>query len=203
MKIIAIGWNYEDHNKEMKRTDYPSEPTIFMKPDTALLRDGKPFYIPDFTSQLEFETEVVIRISRMGKNVSEKFAPRYYDAVTVGIDFTARDLQRRLREKGQPWEIAKGFDHSAVVGDFIPTETLDLENLPFKLLINGSERQAGNTRDMIFSINRIVADVSRYFTLKVGDLIFTGTPSGVGPVAIDDHLEGYIGEQKLLEFDVK
>lgn len=203
MKIIAVGWNYANHNSEMGRIDVPTHPTLFMKPDTALLREGKDFFIPDFSKQLEYETELVVRISRMGKNVSEKFAPRYYDAVTVGIDFTARDLQQQLRQAGAPWEIAKAFDNSAAVGEFIPVEGIDLTNLSFRMCLNGEERQTANSSEMLFGVDQLIAYISQFFTLKVGDLIFTGTPVGVGTVAINDRIEGYIGQEKLLDFYVK
>lgn len=204
MKIIAVGMNYAAHNKELNHTLTLSEPTIFMKADSSLLKDGKPFFIPDFTQELHHEAEIVVRIDRLGKNIAERFAHRYYHEVTVGIDFTARDLQRQLCEKGLPWEISKAFDNSAVVGTFVPLEEVgDINRLPFHLDINGETRQAGNTEQLLFSVDRIVAYVSRFFTLKIGDLIYTGTPSGVGPVQIGDHLQGYIGERKLLDFYVR
>ena len=204
MKIIAVGMNYAAHNKELNHTLTLSEPTIFMKADSSLLKDGKPFFIPDFTQELHHEAEIVVRIDRLGKNIAERFAHRYYHEVTVGIDFTARDLQRQLREKGLPWEISKAFDNSAVVGTFVPLEEMgDINRLPFHLDINGETRQAGNTEQLLFSVDRIVAYVSRFFTLKIGDLIYTGTPCGVGPVQIGDHLQGYIGERKLLDFYVR
>ena len=204
MKIIAVGMNYAAHNKELNHTLTLSEPTIFMKADSSLLKDGKPFFIPDFTQELHHEAEIVVRIDRLGKNIAERFAHRYYHEVTVGIDFTARDLQRQLREKGLPWEISKAFDNSAVVGTFVPLEEVgDINRLPFHLDINGETRQAGNTEQLLFSVDRIVAYVSRFFTLKIGDLIYTGTPCGVGPVQIGDHLQGYIGERKLLDFHVR
>lgn len=204
MKIIAVGMNYAAHNKELNHTLTLSEPTIFMKADSSLLKDGKPFFIPDFTQELHHEAEIVVRIDRLGKNIAERFAHRYYHEVTVGIDFTARDLQRQLREKGLPWEISKAFDNSAVVGTFVPLEEVgDINRLPFHLDINGETRQAGNTEQQLFSVDRIVAYVSRFFTLKIGDLIYTGTPCGVGPVQIGDHLQGYIGERKLLDFYVR
>ncbi len=204
MKIIAVGMNYAAHNKELNHTLTLSEPTIFMKADSSLLKDGKPFFIPDFTQELHHEAEIVVRIDRLGKNIAERFAHRYYHEVTVGIDFTARDLQRQLREKGLPWEISKAFDNSAVVGTFVPLEEVgDINRLPFHLDINGETRQAGNTEQLLFSVDRIVAYVSRFFTLKIGDLIYTGTPCGVGPVQIGDHLQGYIGERKLLDFYVR
>ena len=204
MKIIAVGMNYAAHNKELNHTLTLTEPTIFMKADSALLKDGKPFFIPDFTQELHHEAEIVVKIDRLGKNIAERFAYRYYHEVTVGIDFTARDLQNRLREKGLPWEISKSFDHSAVVGTFVPLEEVgDVRHLPFHLDINGELRQAGNTENMLFNVDRIIAYVSQFFTLKMGDLIYTGTPSGVGPVQIGDHLQGYIGDRKLLDFYVR
>lgn len=204
MKIIAVGMNYAAHNKELNHTLTLTEPTIFMKADSALLKDGKPFFIPDFTQELHHEAEIVVKIDRLGKNIAERFAHRYYHEVTVGIDFTARDLQNRLREKGLPWEISKSFDHSAVVGTFVPLEEVgDIRHLPFHLDINGEQRQAGNTENMLFNVDRIIAYVSQFFTLKMGDLIYTGTPSGVGSVQIGDHLQGYIGDRKLLDFYVR
>ena len=204
MKIIAVGMNYAAHNKELHHSLELSEPTIFMKSDSSLLKDGKPFFIPDFSSEIHYETELVVKIDRLGKNIAERFAHRYYTEVTVGIDFTARDLQRKLREQGLPWELSKAFDNSAVVGTFVPVEQVgSISNLPFHLDINGKIVQKGNTQDMLFSVDKIIAYVSRLFTLKIGDLIYTGTPVGVGPVQIDDHLQGYIGEQKLLDFFVK
>ena len=204
MKIIAVGMNYAAHNKELNHTLTLTEPTIFMKADSALLKDRKPFFIPDFTKELHHEAEIVVKIDRLGKNIAERFAHRYYHEVTVGIDFTARDLQNRLREKSLPWEISKSFDHSAVIGTFVPLEEVgDIRHLPFHLDINGELRQAGNTENMLFHVDRIIAYVSQFFTLKMGDLIYTGTPSGVGPVQIGDHLQGYIGDRKLLDFYVR
>ena len=204
MKIIAVGMNYAAHNKELNHTLTLTEPTIFMKADSALLKDGKPFFIPDFTQELHHEAEIVVKIDRLGKNIAERFAHRYYNEVTIGIDFTARDLQNRLREKGLPWEISKSFDHSAVVGTFVPLEEVgDIHHLPFHLDINGELRQAGNTENMLFNVDRIIAYVSQFFTLKMGDLIYTGTPAGVGPVQIGDHLQGYIGDRQLLDFYVR
>lgn len=205
MKILAVGMNYAEHNKELDGTLYiPEEPVIFTKPDSALLKDSKPFFIPDFTKQCDYETELVVRICRLGKNISERFAHRYYDAYTVGIDFTARDLQRKLRAEGKPWELSKAFDNSAVIGDFVSKEELpDVQQLHFHLDIDGKIVQQGFTGDMIYSVDRLVAFVSQYFTLKIGDLIFTGTPVGVGPVAIDQHLDGYLEGRKVLSFNVK
>lgn len=203
MKIICVGWNYSDHNAEMKH-EPAGEPLIFMKPDSALLRENKPFFIPDFSKQVEYEVELVVRINRLGKNISEKFASRYYEEVALGVDFTARDLQQRQRALGAPWEIAKAFDNSAVISDFIPLSTLaNAEGILFSLSKNGVEVQRGNTRDMLFSVNQIIAYVSRFFTLKIGDLIYTGTPAGVGSVVIGDHLEGFIEGNKMLNFFVK
>lgn len=204
MKILAVGHNYESHNVEMKRTFQSNKPVIFMKPESALLKDGKPFFIPDFSNEIHYETEMVVKINRLGKNIEEKFAHRYYDELTVGIDFTARDLQRDLKEKSLPWEIAKGFDGSATIGNFISKDEFqDIQNINFHLDINSKTIQQGNTRDMIFSVDKIIAYVSQFFTLKIGDLIYTGTPSGVGPVKIDDHLEGYLEDNKLLDFHLK
>ncbi|WP_459187837.1 fumarylacetoacetate hydrolase family protein [Parabacteroides sp. APC149_11_2_Y6] len=204
MKIIAVGMNYAAHNKELHHTLELSEPTIFMKPDSSLLKDGKPFFIPDFSSEIHYETEIVVKIDRLGKNIAERFAHRYYNEITVGIDFTARDLQSKLRTNGLPWEISKAFDNSAAIGDFIPVSRVeDVDAIPFHLDINGNKVQEGNTRDMLFSIDKIIAYVSRFFTLKIGDLIYTGTPVGVGPVKIGDQLQGYIGNEKLLDFFVR
>lgn len=202
MKIIAVGWNYPDHNKELNPTNVPSHPVLFMKPETALLRENKPFYLPNFASRFDYETEIVLRISKMGMNISEKFANRYYDAVALGIDFTARDLQNDLKAKGAPWEICKAFDNSAPVSNFISKEDICIDNLNFHLNVNGSTVQSGNTNEMIFSPDKIIAYASQFFTLKTGDLIFTGTPVGVGPIKIGDHLEGFIEETKMLDFSI-
>ncbi|MCE5205011.1 MAG: fumarylacetoacetate hydrolase family protein [Porphyromonadaceae bacterium] len=204
MKIFAVGLNYASHNEEMKRMFVSEEPVIFMKPDTALLKGGKPFYLPDFSQEMHYETEVVVKISRLGKNIAERFAERYYEEVTVGIDFTARDLQRKQKEKGLPWELSKAFDNSAAVGTFISKEEVGgVNTLDFHLDINGKTVQQGNSEGMIYSVDKIISYVSRYFTLKMGDLIFTGTPAGVGPVQVNDHLQGYIGDKKLLDFRIK
>lgn len=204
MKIFAIGLNYASHNKEMKRTFESEDPVLFMKPDTALLKGGKPFFLPDFSKEMHYETELVVKISRLGKNIAERFADRYYEEVTVGIDFTARDLQRKQKERGLPWEIAKAFDNSAAIGSFISKEEVGcVEKLDFHLDINGKPVQQGNTADMIYSVDKIISYISQFFTLKMGDLIFTGTPAGVGPVMLNDHLQGYIGEKKLLDFRIK
>jgi len=204
MKILAVGLNYESHNLEMKRTFRSDAPVIFMKPESAQLKDGKPFFIPDFSNEIHYETEMVVKIDRLGKNIAEEFAHRYYDELTVGIDFTARDLQRNLKEKGLPWEIAKGFDGSAAMGSFVSKQEFqNIQDINFHLDINSKTVQQGNTRDMIYSVDKIIAYVSQFFTLKIGDLIFTGTPVGVGPVKIDDHLEGYIENKKLLDFNIR
>lgn len=205
MKIIAVGMNYALHNQEMKHTQENLEPVIFMKPDSALLKDGKPFFIPDFSNEVHYETEVVVRICRLGKNIAPRFARRYYDAVTVGIDFTVRDLQRRFREAGNPWELSKGFDNSAAIGTFIPLEQAggDVQNLDFRLTIDEKEMQHSNTSNMLFKVDDIIAYVSRFMTLKIGDLLFTGTPAGVGPVSIGQHLQGYLGEEKVLDFHIR
>ncbi|MCQ2225117.1 MAG: fumarylacetoacetate hydrolase family protein [Paludibacteraceae bacterium] len=202
MKIIAVGWNYSDHVKELNPGLCPKNPVIFMKPETALLKDNKPFYLPDFSERIDYECEVVVRISKMGKNISPKFANRYYDAIALGVDFTARDMQNEFKKIGSPWEICKGFDNSAPVSEFISKEGYDLKNLHFSLKKNGETVQEGNTADMVFSIDDIIAYVSRFFTLKTGDLIFTGTPVGVGPVKINDHLEGFIEEKQMFSFDI-
>ena len=204
MKIIAVGMNYPAHNKEMDNSLELKDPTLFMKADSALLKDGKPFFIPDFSQEMHYETELVVRINRLGKRIAERFAHRYYDEITVGIDFTARDLQRKLRQQGLPWEISKAFDNSAAIGTFVSKEKFkDMQHIPFHLDINGAAVQRGYTGDMLFSVDRIVAHVSQFFTLKIGDLIYTGTPEGVGTVQISDHLEGYLGDEKLLDFHIR
>lgn len=203
MKIICIGRNYADHAKEMK-AEVPTEPVFFMKPDTAILKDGQDFYFPDFTSDLHYECELVIRIDKVGKNIAEKFASKYYSSVTLGIDFTARDLQAKCKEKGLPWEIAKAFEHSAPISNkFISVDQLNLTDVHFELTQNGQSVQKGHTADMIFGIDQIIAYVSKFMTLKTGDLIYTGTPAGVGPVKIGDQLVGYIGSEKMFSFSVK
>jgi len=203
MKIIAVGMNYSEHVKELNNI-IPSEPVIFMKPDSALLKNNKPFYIPNFSNEIHYETELIVRIDKLGKNISEKFASRYYTTIGLGIDFTARDLQRTLRPLGNPWEICKAFDGSAVVSEFYPIKDFgELQNLNFHLEIDGRIVQKGNTSDMIFNINQIIAYVSRFFTLKIGDIIFTGTPVGVGKVDVNNHLEAYLENKKLLDFIVK
>lgn len=206
MKILAVGMNYAEHTKELHAGELIThrEPVIFMKPDSALLKDGKPFFLPDFSSRVDYETELVVRICRLGKCIAPRFAHRYYDAVTVGIDFTARDIQQEARQAGNPWLLSKGFDGAAVTGEFLPLEQLgDVQQLHFHLDIDGQTVQRGHTADMLFRVDEIVAYVSRFMTLKMGDLIFTGTPVGVGPVSIGQHLEGYLEEQKLLDFYIR
>ena len=205
MKIFAVGMNYAQHNKELDGTLYkPETPVIFTKADSALLKDRKPFFIPDHLGQIDYETELVVRICKLGKTVPERFAHRYYDAVTVGIDFTARELQKKLREAGQPWDLCKGFDGAAALGEWVSKEKFrDVQAMHFHLDINGQTVQEGRTSDMIFSIDHIVSYISQFFTLKTGDIIYTGTPVGVGPVHIDDHLEGYLADRKVLEFNCK
>ena len=203
MKIICIGRNYADHAKEMN-AELPGEPVFFMKPDTALLRNNEPFYYPEFTKDLHYECEVVLKISKVGKNIQEKFAHKYYEQISLGIDFTARDLQSKCKEKGLPWEIAKAFEHSAPLSDkFLSKEELDIKQLAFRLDLNGKTVQKGNTKDWIFNAEAIISYVSKFMTLKTGDLIFTGTPAGVGPVSIGDRLEGYIGEEKMFDFEIR
>ena len=205
MKIFAVGMNYAQHNKELDGTLYkPETPVIFTKADSALLKDRKPFFIPDHLGQIDYEAELVVRICKLGKTVPERFAHRYYDAVTVGIDFTARELQKKLREAGQPWDLCKGFDGAAALGEWVSKEKFrDVQAMHFHLNINGQTVQEGRTSDMIFSIDHIVSYISQFFTLKTGDIIYTGTPVGVGPVHIDDHLEGFVEDRKVLEFNCK
>lgn len=205
MKIIAVGWNYQSHNAEMAQQELPKAPVVFTMPETSLLKDGKPFFLPQFSNRIEYETELVFHISRLGKNIAPKFAHRYYDSVTVGIDFTARDIQAEARRTGNPWDISKGFDYSAPIGRFVPLPEMPpkADNIEFSMRLNGTPVQQGNSRDMIFSIDRIIAYVSQFYTLKIGDIIFTGTPAGVGPVKIGDHIEGFIGDTRVLDFFVK
>jgi acylpyruvate hydrolase len=207
MKIICIGRNYALHARELNNP-VPESPVVFMKPSTALLNDGKPFYYPDFSKNIHYELEVVLRIAKNGRHVQPDFARSYYEACALGIDFTARDLQKGCKEKGHPWEIAKAFDHSAPVGRFVGLEELpDPEAIEFKLLKNGAEAQLGNTSDLLFPFDELIVYVSKFFKLQMGDLLFTGTPAGVGPVAVGDVLEGYLttkaGPTKLLHCEVK
>ena len=204
MRIFAIGRNYAEHIKELNN-ERPTEPVIFTKPDTAVIRNNAPFYYPDFSKDIHHEVELVLRICKEGKNIEEKFSHKYYDAIGIGIDFTARDLQSKLKEKGLPWDIAKGFNGSAPLSDkFIPvSEFKDLTNISFKLEVDGQLKQEGNTSLLLFSFDYIISYLSKFFTLRTGDLIFTGTPKGVGPVAIGNKLSAYIEHEKLLEFEVK
>ena len=203
MKIIAIGRNYAEHAKELNNP-VPIVPVIFMKPDTALLKDNKPFYHPEFSTDIHHEIELVLKISKEGKHIAEKFASNYFDEIALGVDFTARDLQQKHKEKGLPWELAKAFDNSAPVSKFLPkSQFSDLKNLNFRLDLNGNTVQAGNTKDLLFSFESIIAFVSKYITLKKGDLIFTGTPQGVGKINVGDHLAGYLEEEKLLDFNIR
>lgn len=204
MRIFAIGRNYAEHIKELNN-ERPDEPVIFTKPDTALLRNNAPFYLPDFSNDIHHEVELVLRICKEGKNIQEKFANKYYDAIGIGIDFTARDLQQKAKEKGLPWDIAKGFNGSAPISDkFIPVTSIsDLKNINFSLTINGELKQQGNTSLMLFNFDFIISYLSKFFTLRTGDLIFTGTPKGVGAVKVGNVLSAYIEDEKLLEFEVK
>lgn len=205
MKIFAIGMNYIQHNKELDGALYkPEEPVIFTKADSALLKDGKPFFVPDFMGQIDYETEIVVRICRLGKSIPARFAHRYYDAVTVGIDFTARDMQRKARAEGRPWDICKGFDGSAAIGEWVNVSKFrDIQAIHFHLDINGKTVQEGCTSDMLFKVDEIIEYISRFYTLKTGDILYTGTPAGIGAVSIDDHLEGWIEDRKVLEFNCK
>ena len=203
MKIICIGRNYREHAKELNNA-VPEKPVFFMKPDTALLQKNNPFFYPDFSKNVQYETEIVLKINRNGRHIEEQFAHKYYDEIGIGIDFTARDLQAEQKKKGLPWEIAKAFDQSAPVGKFLlKSQFPDLNRIRFSLRINDEVRQQGNTEDMMFSFDRIISYVSQFISLKPGDLIFTGTPAGVGPIQINDHFEVFIEDEKLLEFNVK
>lgn len=202
MKIFCIGRNYIDHAKELNNP-VPSQPLVFMKPATALLKDNRDFFYPDFTQDLHYEAEIVLRICKNGKHVQPQFAHKYFDKITIGIDFTARDLQNKCKAKSHPWEIAKGFDHSAPVGQWIDIAEKNLNALPFSLKKNGATVQNGNTSDMIFPFDQLIAHISKFFTLQNGDFIFTGTPAGVGPVQVGDQLEGFIDGAPLLNFQIK
>jgi acylpyruvate hydrolase len=203
MKIIAIGRNYAEHIEELKN-ERPSAPVVFLKPDTALLKNNASFYHPEFSENIHHEVELVLKVCKEGKYIQNQFAHRYFDEIGLGIDFTARDLQDKCKAKGLPWEIAKAFNGSAPIGDFLPVSDFkDLKDINFHLNINGELRQKGNTGMMLFDFGTIIEYVSKFFTLKKGDLIFTGTPAGVGKVNIGDHLEGYIEDKKLLNFEVK
>lgn len=203
MKIIAIGRNYSDHAKELNNP-VPQTPVIFMKPDTALLKDNKDFYYPEFSQDVHYEVELVFRICNEGKHVTPKFAHKYYDAIGLGIDFTARDVQAKLKEKGLPWELAKAFDHSAVISPLFPKEDFtDLKNINFSLLKNGETIQQGNSGDMLFDIDSLIVYISKYITLRKGDLIYTGTPVGVGPIAVGDKFDGFIEDQAVFTCSIK
>jgi acylpyruvate hydrolase len=203
MKIICIGLNYREHAMEMG-WEIPAEPVVFLKPDSALLKNNKPFFLPGFSDNIHYEVEVVIKISKLGKGISAKFAPRYYDEITLGIDITARDIQSKMAKAGMPWELSKCFDGAAPLGRFIPVSSVtDITNIDFRLEINDKIVQKSNTSDMIFGINRIVEFVSKYFTLKTGDLIFTGTPPGVGWLNRNDNLVAFLGDVPVLDFNIK
>jgi len=203
MKIICIGRNYIDHAKELNNP-VPAKPVFFLKPDSALVIRNRPFYYPEFSNDVHHELEVVIKINRLGKSIEEQFADRYFAEIGLGIDFTARDLQTEAKQKGLPWELAKGFDYSAPISRFIPVSKFDdIHHLRFHLLVNGTKVQDGNTADMIFSYEKLISYVSKFMTLKTGDLIYTGTPAGVGPVKPGDHLEAWLEDIKLLDFHVK
>ena len=203
MKIICIGRNYPEHAEELGN-EKPESPVIFIKPDTAKIQSRRPFYIPPFSNEIHHEVEVLVKISRIGKYIEEKFAYKYYQEIGLGIDFTARDLQQNLKDKGLPWEKAKAFDGSALIGNWFDKDNFtDLKKLDFKLNKNGAIVQKGNTSQMLWSIDTLIAIVSRFFTLKIGDIIFTGTPSGVAPVVENDILEGYLGEEKAFKVNIK
>ena len=203
MKIFAVGRNYTEHIAELNN-ERPDNPVIFTKPETAVIKNGDPFYYPSFSKDIHFELEVVLKIAKNGKNIDQRFASKYYEEIALGIDFTARDLQTSLKTKGLPWDLAKGFDGSAPISDFYDKNQFgDLHNLNFSLKQNGEVKQVGDTRLMLFGFDEIVSFISKYFTLKKGDFIFTGTPKGVGPVAIGDKLEGFINDKKLLNVDIK
>ena len=203
MKILCIGRNYADHISELNN-ERPSEPVIFLKPDTAILKDNEPFYYPDFSNDIHHEVEIVLKINKVGKNIEAKFAHKYYDEIGIGIDFTARDVQSKLKEKGLPWEKAKAFNGSAPISGFVPkTRFPDLQNLNFHLEVNGDVRQKGNTNLMLWNFDEIIAEISTYFTLKTGDLVFTGTPAGVGKVIVGDKLTAFIENEEMMSFEVK
>ncbi len=203
MKIICIGRNYVNHAKELNNP-VPAKPVFFLKPDSSVLLKNRPFYIPAFSNEIHYEVELVIKISKVGKNIAEKFAHRYYNEIGLGIDFTARDLQNECKQKGLPWEIAKTFDNSAVLSEFVPLSDYDnISNIDFSLMKNGTMVQQGNSGDMLFNVDFLISYLSQFYTLKMGDLIYTGTPAGVGPVAIGDHLQGSIQDKELLNFKIK
>ena len=203
MKIIAIGRNYIDHAKELNNP-VPKEPIFFLMPETALLRNNQPFFYPDFSNDIHFELEIVVKLNRLGKNISKKYAPRYYSEIALGIDFTARDLQQKCKEKGLPWEISKSFDGAAPISQFVSLDKLEsINNINFRLELNGKIVQQANTSEMIFPVDELISYVSQFMTIKIGDLLFTGTPAGVGPVKIGDRLTAYLEDEKMLDFVVK
>lgn len=202
MKILAVGRNYAEHIAELNN-EKPDQPVIFSKPETAILKNNEPFYYPEFSQDIHHEVEIVLKVSKMGKNIEEKFAHKYYDEIGLGIDFTARDLQSKLKAKGLPWDLAKGFNGSAPISEFVSKSQFDLQNLNFSLDINGERKQTGNTSMMLYSFDYLVSFLSQYFTLKTGDLIFTGTPAGVSPVKIGDRLVGKIEENVMFDFEIK
>lgn len=203
MKIICIGRNYAEHAKEMK-AETPAEPVFFMKPETAIVKNGDPFFYPSFSKEVHHEVEIIIKINRNGKNIERQFAHKYYDELAIGIDFTARDVQAQCKAKGLPWEKAKAFDGSAPMGKFVPLSHFkNINDLNFRLDINDKTAQKGSTKDMIFSFDTIIEYVSKFVTLKQGDLIYTGTPEGVGPVKVGDKMEAYIENEKLFECNVR
>ena len=203
MKIICIGRNYIDHAKELNNP-IPKEPVFFLKPDTALLPKKNPFVYPSFSKDVHFEAEIVIKINRLGKHIEEKFAHKYYNEIAIGVDFTARDIQQQCKQQGLPWEKAKAFDGSAPTSNFLKIDQFDnINNLNFSLQVNGETKQKGNTKDMLFNFDQIVSYVSKFFTLKIGDIIYTGTPAGVGPIQINDKIECFIEDKKLLSFNIK
>ena len=203
MKIICVGRNYAEHIKELNN-EQPDDPVIFLKPETAIPLKNEPFFYPDFSSDVHYEVEILVKINRVGKNIDEKFAHKYYDEIGIGVDFTARDVQSKLKAKGLPWELAKGFNGSAPISGFVPKiDFADLQDINFRLDVNGETKQLGNTSLMLFKIDYLISFVSRYFLLQQGDILFTGTPKGVGPVNVGDRLTAYIEDRKMLELDVK
>lgn len=203
MKIIAIGRNYVDHARELNNP-IPEKPVFFLMPDSALLKNNQPFFYPDFSNDIHYEVEIVLKFNRLGKNIASEFAHRYFNEIGLGIDFTARDLQKKCKEKGLPWEIAKSFDGAAPVSEFIPVKKFDdINNLSFRLELNDKAVQSGNTKNMIFPVDQLISYVSKFMTIKIGDLMFTGTPAGVGPVKIGDRLTAYIENKKMLDFVIK
>lgn len=203
MKIICIGRNYLEHARELNNP-VPQKPVFFLKPDSAILRRNRPFFYPDFSEDIQYETELVLKIGKVGRHIPEKYAHTYYSEIGLGIDFTARDLQKECKKNGLPWEIAKAFDFSAPLGKFIPIEEMSsLQEIKFSLYVNDELKQQGCSKDMIFTFDQIIAYVSRFITLKMGDLIFTGTPEGVGPVKVGDRLKAFLGEEKMLDFQIK